>query len=101
MKLILIDTENQTVKHVESKGTLEELQRMVGGYIEPIPFGPRDHSIYVDEEGLLKLDNRGFFAFNETGPYKGNAVVVGLDSEGDTVEPVLTVEDIEKRVRFL
>ena len=100
--LYRINTVNKTVRKViVKKDDLLALQKLVGGYLERIPHAPLQHDVFVDKEALLKDNGDGFFTFNGHGPYKGNGVVIGLDSKFNTVEPTLTLEAISKKVKFL
>lgn len=52
MKVIIKEpNKNAYVKQIE--GTLEEYKKIVGGYIEVVPFG-LEHLIILDEEGKFK-----------------------------------------------
>lgn len=81
------------------KPTLEQLQKLVGGYIQtcaPLELREQNIELLVDEEGLLKglQPNAKLYPFF----YVGNAVFVGVDGE----ELVgLTSEQIEFIVDWL
>lgn len=72
--------------------TFEALQNVVDGYVEPFftipsPEGNGSLTGYVNEEGLmlgLPIDFGVFHAPNYVVPLAGNAVIVGLDDEGET-----------------
>lgn len=61
MRAVVIDPVEREVREVEIKGTLTELQGLVGGYIELVPvsmYTPQlsQHHMYVNEEGRLSPD---------------------------------------------
>ncbi len=61
----------------------------------------KDDVIYVDDEGLMK-SQIGFFLYKGYNqPLAGNGFVLGTDSEGETVDAKITLEQLEKRVHFM
>ena len=65
MRAIVINSRNGTVVEIDLVPTLDRLQQIVGGLIEPVESGLDDeHHCYVNEEGLL--DNpQHFFMFTD------------------------------------
>lgn len=61
------------------------------------------NTIYVDEEGLLKLTATSMF-FTYKGahqPFAGNGFILGVDYEtGDSIDTTLTVEEVKQKVGF-
>jgi hypothetical protein len=56
----------------------------------------------VDEEGLFTMDESSKF-FSVTGghqPFIGNGLVVGVDRQGESVDPCITVEEVRSKVKF-
>ena len=54
MRAIVINSRNRTVVEIDLVPTLDRLQQIVGGLIEPVEQGLDDeHHCYVNEEGLL------------------------------------------------
>lgn len=86
-------------KH-EGVPTLEEMQKVVGGWIEPVDFIEDEDgriSIYVNEEGLMHnlpftFHIRGAVYHGDVDMF-GDAVIVRCDNEGETVG--LTEDDLE------
>lgn len=60
-------------------GTLENLQKIVGGHIETVPL-TSDHVLIVNEEGKLK-GLPGNFVFRRHDLIVGTAIVLGVDGE--------------------
>jgi hypothetical protein len=112
IKAILIDAAERDVREItlpdNEQARLDELQRLVGGYIESAYRTPADDVLWVDEEGLFK-PQRAFFRFAPRGdhPLAGNGVMVGaerLDRNGDWIgnrDPSLSVEQVRRAVTFL
>lgn len=59
-----------------------------------------DHFLYADEEGLVKDDIQPFFQIAKHTPIAGRAIVFGIDKNGDTVEPTITLQDLWSLVTF-
>lgn len=63
-------------------------------------------TIFVDDEGLLgDLDTQRFFVVELDDvqmPFAGMGLVMGLDdSEGDSIEPNCTLEQLQSVIRFV
>ena len=73
-----------------------------GGYdcFDHCTFNQHGDGVYVDDEGLLKdMDRQNFFFIQGTAhPLCGNGVVLGVDEEGESIEPVVSFEDFAKLV---
>jgi hypothetical protein len=102
MRAIVINAEDRTITETEIDGSLETLQRIVGGMIEPVTQGlGGTHHCYVNEEGLLDHP-RHFFMFRcGHQPLAGNGVILALTEEGEEAPCTLPLEWISERVRFL
>jgi hypothetical protein len=105
MKAILIDVKNKTISMVEvdDKNVLKDWYRLMGcGMVEVAHYIDNHDSILVDEEGLLSLTGDTKFFTIEGGhqPFAGNGLVVGVDDEGEGVSPNVSVEEIQRKVKF-
>ena len=105
MKAILIDVQKKEVRMVEvdDKKVLESWYELMGcQMVEVAHYFDRHDSILVDEEGLLSLDEDTKFFTIEGGhqPFAGNGLVVGVDNRGESVSPKISVEEVQKKVRF-
>lgn len=81
-----------TVTFSEIDGSLERMQKIVGGWIEPIQL-PNGCLMYVNEEGrildLPKNPLASVFCAVSGRPYDhiyGNAIVLGVDEEGQEAD---------------
>lgn len=95
MMVIFIDSENQriSIKRIEESNDHEiliELQKMVAGYVEAIPFRNGD-CLYVNDEGRLRYSH----GFRINGfPMFGNGIIVGTDNEGNSIEAKTKIDEI-------
>lgn len=58
-------------------------------------------SIFIDDEGLLKEVNSGFILDNWRHPVAGNALILGTDDEGESVDAVTSIQYINKCLHFV
>jgi uncharacterized protein DUF3846 len=78
MRAIIINAKDRTVTETEIDGSLQSLQQIVGGLIEPVYDGLDDaHHCYVNEEGLLNGLQHFFMLRDGHQPLAGNGVIVG------------------------
>lgn len=103
MIALLIDAQKKEISQVEYR-SLEDLHKLLGGYIELAYAWPNGDVLYVDEEGLLKQPQRYFrISVRPDQPLGGNGVLVGpeIGDTSNTEPPTMTVEQLRKLVRFL
>lgn len=101
MRAIKIDVEQKKVYHVEISDWKEIAPAIGNGcslFACPITFENGD-TLYTDEEGLLKPEMIGCFSMSDWDyPLVGNALVIGSDDDGESVDPSSTLEEIEKLI---
>jgi len=109
MKAILIDVKANELRYVQvtkdSEGSsLKSMYKHIGcDLVQPIQIDPKN-DVFVDEEGLLKLDaDSKFFAYGMyPQPLAGNGLILGIDHEtGETISTTLTLEEVREKVFFL
>lgn len=86
MKAVLYSPEKQTPSIVTLSGTLEEFQKVVGGYIESLPL-PYNCRVLFDEEGRIKrlpLNEAFSKVFNFQLMLVGPCLVVGTEGPNIT-----------------
>lgn len=105
MKAILIDGFNKTVTELkldDKKDMLDQwYHALKANMIETAHYITDQDSILVDEEGLLKPCDYFFTYKGAHQPFAGNGLVVGVDEDGETVDCIITLEEIEQNVEFL
>lgn len=100
-----IDCANGIVKEVTITG-LADLQRCVGGLICFAHGWDNGDVLFVDDEGLLKGNTRGFEIQGAHQPFMGSGVIVGrevYDDEGECIDqlnPTITVDLVRQIVAF-
>ena len=102
MKAILIDVKTQEIKEVEHDGKLQNIYDLIDCRTIDIVRIDDVNGIFVDDEGLLK-DNLYFEYSGSENVFKlaGNGLILGVDDEGNSISPTLTVEDVKSNVNFL
>lgn len=107
-KGILIDVKNKTITEVEvianEQGSeLPSIYGHLGCSIFEVVNIDHENDIYVDEEGIMNMnDETGFFQVEGyPQPLAGNGLVLGFnDEDGDSKDTTLSVEEIKSRVKF-
>ena len=102
MKAILINVKTQEVKEVEHDNTLQNIYDLIDCRAFDLVRIDDVNSIFVDDEGILK-DNLYFEYSGSENVFKlaGNGLILGVDDEGNSISPTLTVEDVKGKVNFL
>ena len=102
MKAILIDVKTQEIKEVEHDGKLQNIYDLIDCRTIDIVRIDDVNGIFVDDEGLLK-DNLYFEYSGSENVFKlaGNGLILGVNDEGNSISPTLTVEDVKSKVNFL
>lgn len=100
MKALKINSELQTIEEVEVN-SYTDLYSLIGNgctcFTAPVSFENGD-TIYCDDEGLYHDFQGGFMMEDWDYPIVGNAVLQGVDDEGDSIEPITTKEELEKMI---
>ena len=102
-KALFIDVINQSVTEVLLPKHFQSISKQIGNGCElfccPYSF-PNGDSIYADDESLTRYqDIKGGFMFpNWAYPIVGNAVILGTDDEGDSIDAITTADEISKMI---
>lgn len=104
-RVICIDAETKRVYEDElpTGDTLPFLQKKVGGMIE-LAGGIEGFNadVFVNEEGLLEGLDYGFLMPGVgQGWFAGNAVVAGVNDEGETIGTDVSVAQVNNRVFWI
>lgn len=102
MKAILIDVKEKVVKEVEYSHWTEVRELLDCDFFTAVTLNEKGDAIYVDDEGLLTLTPESMFFSIEGNPQylAGNGLVVGIEENGESKEPNVTLEEIQEKVRF-
>lgn len=104
MKAIKIDVLKQDVEYVELSKDYKDISKEIGCdyFCCPVTFENQD-TIYCDDEALLNPDNiQGGFIFSGWNyPLINNAIILGTDEEGASINCKSTIEDIKSKIHFV
>ena len=103
MKAILIDVKNQEIKEVEHDNTLQNIYDLIDCRTFDLIMIDTVNNIFVDDEGLLRQNQLYFEYSGSNGIFQlaGNGLILGVDDEGNSISPTLTIEDVKGKVSFL
>ncbi len=106
MKAIKIDSKNRTVSLVDYK-EYNDIYRHVecDTFTVATDLGNGNETqesdvIYVDDNGLLTQPENFFTYEGAHQPFAGNGLVLGTDFEGESCEPMVTLEEVKNKVKF-
>lgn len=106
MRAIKIDSEKQEVSVIDIKPELPYVYKAIGNGCTNVEFLVKQKNqdfIMVDENLLQRpKDIKGAFHYRYMGgrPIVGNAIVLGMDEDGNWTDSVSTVEQIENNLMF-
>ena len=103
-KAIKIDVVKQDVYEIELSDDYKAIYGAIGNgctiFCAPVEFENGD-TLYSDEEGLLHKKMEGCFMMeNWKYPLVGNAIILGTDDEGDSIDAKSTIEEIKNKITF-
>jgi hypothetical protein len=96
MRAILIDARNKTVTEVQIAKGLQPMydQLKCQTFTVPVILENED-TVYVDDEGLINGTFDFFYAPKVyPTPLAGNALIIGSDSEGESVSAKSNIQDL-------
>jgi hypothetical protein len=103
-KAIKINAELQTIEFVTLGNDYKEIYPIIGEqctlFACPITFDNQD-TMYVDDEGLFQGYKHGFMMRGWDYPILGNAVILGTDEEGNSVDAKSLIDDFKGQLVFL
>jgi hypothetical protein len=101
MRLIKVDPQNQTLEYVESTGTLDDMYRLLNCRMIDVCARQRNgDALTVDDEALFLEPQPAAFSYNGFGRIHGVALLTGCDDEGQTVEPLTTLEEAHQHITW-
>ena len=105
-KALMIDVSTKTITEIELDSHFESISKAIGNGCQyfccPYSFSNED-SMYADDESLLRVDfiKGGFVLEGYSGIIVGNAIILGTDDEGDSVDVKHTCDEISERIIFI
>jgi len=101
----LINPENKTVTKVEEVQHKDSIHKLINvEVISGVTITSKGDMVFIDDEGLLKDNQSYFHIVNENGNLSkslmvsGKGLVLGVDSEGDTANPKVSLEALKNRI---
>ena len=101
MKAYLINPIDEIVTEVEYNGDYKQIQMHIGADLFTVVYIGNSDDMYVDDEGLLKETNHMFKYKGVDAPLCGKGLVLGVDEEGDSTAPTITLQELQKNVTFM
>lgn len=103
MKAILINVKDQSITEVEHNNTLSNIYELLDCRTFDVVRIDETDSIYIDDEGLY-VEDQLFFEFGgdaQSVRLAGNGLILGVDDEGNSISPEITLEEVKGKVGFL
>lgn len=101
MRAYLIDPALKTVTEIEHNGNYKQIYEFIEAPLFTVlNINDQGDAVYIDDEGLLN-NPRYFFILNGYNqPLAGKGLVLGVDSEGDSCDPQITLDELKSRISF-
>jgi len=105
MKAILIDPKLKIINKTNYSGNYKDISKLTecNIFTGVYPFKNCEDTIYVDDEGLLKVSNYCFTFRCDNGyvqPLMGKGLIIGCNKEGESIDVKTSIDEIKKRVSF-
>jgi hypothetical protein len=102
MNAYLIDPFTKTVTTVEYDGDYQRIYDLIEcDMFDVVRINAQGDGIFVDDEGLINGKEQAFFRIDVDGyhhPLAGKGLVLGVDSEGESISPHITHEELCERI---
>jgi len=105
-KAIRINVEKRILEDIEISSELSSITDAIGNncslFCCPVDFDNGD-TIYADDESLLRYDDikGGFIMPDFRVPLVGNAIVLGTDEEGDSIDVKTDINELAEKIIFI
>jgi hypothetical protein len=105
-KAIKINVETKKLEYITLGDDYTEIYGAIGNgcdtFCVPITFENED-SMFADDESLLRENDikGGFIMDDWHSPIVGNAIILGCDDEGNSVDCLTKIEDIQDQITFV
>ncbi len=99
MRAILVNPYNKTIKEAVYTGDFREIYDLIGCRTFDVVYMGGGHDMYVDDEGLLKSNQR-FFRFEDRN-LAGAALILKHNDEGESTDADIPLEDVIESIEWL
>ena len=101
MKAILINPFDETIKETEYTGDYREIYHLIDCTTFDVAMVKENNDLYIDDEGLLK-DNQRYFRMLDIGAnYAGKGLILAHNDEGESVATTFTLQQVKDMVKWL
>lgn len=101
IKVIMIDPFRRNIYEAKIDNSLHAMQTAVMGNIEHVAVGIKGMTLWVNEEGLFRGDQKFFKFAGYDQPLAGYGLITGpAGPEGETQGTELTVAQVERYIRW-
>jgi len=103
VRVILVNPFDETVKEAVYGGDYREIYDLIDCRTFTVVSIDEDNDLYVDDEGLLGVDNQRYFRIKglDWGTFAGKGLIMGHDDEGETTATTYDLQEVIDRVEFL
>ena len=101
MKAFLIDPKHRTITEVQHNDTLEDYHRLIGCECMDSATFRRGHTVFVDDTGFYAREQHFFAIRGYPQELSNRGLVVGIDEEGETIEPSIGLPWLKDNVSWL
>jgi len=104
MRAIVIDSTNKNVCEVDITADFRDIYPLIGNgcttFACPVQLENGD-AMYADDEGLYNQIEGGFMMRGWSYPIVGNAVLLNVDEEGESIDALSDIEDLKSRIVWI
>ena len=101
MKAILIDPINRTITEVDHSGDFHEIYKLCDfETFTCITVDQNQDTLYIDDEGLLKITDAFFLFDSYPQPLAGKGLLLGT-KKGESVSCKMTLDQVKAKVKFM
>lgn len=102
MRAYLIDPKDETITEVDYSDTHLDINRHIDcEKFTIVEINPGADAVFVDAGGLLNNPRYFFTLAGYPQPLPGKGLVLGIDDDGESTEPAMTIGDLKAMVRFV
>ncbi|MFN9291269.1 MAG: hypothetical protein ACK6EB_24620 [Planctomyces sp.] len=101
MKAFLIDPKAQSITEVDYSGDYQDIYALIeADTFDVVRLYPTGDGAFIDDEGLLKEQEFFWAHRNYPGLLAGRGLVLGVDEEGESAAPAVTLQHLGNDITF-